>query len=370
MQSQIPNNWQITTLAGTASLNYGKGLPENKRTEGSIPVYGSSGITGYNDQALINEPGYIIGRKGTVGSIYYSDIPFYPIDTVYYSTKSDIKCDFNFFYYLLKTLKLEKLNSDSAVPGLNRDTAYAQKVILPTLPEQKKIFLILSAFDDKIEVNNKIAKTLEEMTQAIFKEGFINNKTWKLGKLSDLVNIKNGFAFKSKDYKSNGIPVVRTMNFTNNKSVILDDVVFLNKEKAKEYKDFYLDKFDLLLVMVGASIGKVALTPSNILPALQNQNMWSFKPKNSEYRFFNNLLIERTIKQQIHSSTGSARDFFRKDYFYSVEVPIPEIEVIRKFNNIIEPIYLKLDNLINENQKLAALRDLLLPKLMKGEIRV
>lgn len=122
MQNQeIPKNWQITTLGGTAKLNYGKGLPETVRSEGGVPVYGSSGISGYHSDALVKEEGYIIGRKGTVGAVYYSPKPFYPIDTVYYTTKSDIKCNFKFLYFLLKNLKLNKLNSDSAVPGLNRD---------------------------------------------------------------------------------------------------------------------------------------------------------------------------------------------------------------------------------------------------------
>ena len=144
------------------------------RLSGDIPVYGSSGITGLHNKAFVNEEGYIIGRKGTVGSIYYSPLPFFPIDTVYYLTRNDIQSDFNYFYYLLKTLGLDKLNFDSAVPGLNREMAYSLPIIIPEdKEEQRAIARVLSSFDDKIELLREQNKTLEATAQAIFKEWFV-----------------------------------------------------------------------------------------------------------------------------------------------------------------------------------------------------
>src|SRR5690606_10198811 len=98
--------------------------------------------------------GIIVGRKGTVGSIYYCDRPFYCIDTAYFIKKSELKCDIKYLYYLLKTLGLERLNEDSAVPGLNRDTAYSQSFKFPqSIETQRRIADILSALDEKIELN-------------------------------------------------------------------------------------------------------------------------------------------------------------------------------------------------------------------------
>ncbi len=65
-------------------LAYGKSLTSTDRKEGHVPVYGSGGITGYHNEALVDGPSIIVGRKGTVGSLYWEDRPFFPIDTVFY----------------------------------------------------------------------------------------------------------------------------------------------------------------------------------------------------------------------------------------------------------------------------------------------
>ncbi|WP_126457071.1 restriction endonuclease subunit S [Pseudomonas aeruginosa] len=98
-------------------LAYGKALKSTDRVDGQVPVYGSGGITGYHNQALVAGPSVVVGRKGTVGSIYWEDRPFFPIDTVFF-----VKTDkpLTYCYYLLKTLGLEEMNTDAAVPGLNR----------------------------------------------------------------------------------------------------------------------------------------------------------------------------------------------------------------------------------------------------------
>ena len=71
-------------LGDICIFNYGKSLVANKRIVGNVPVYSSAGIIGYHNEPLVNTPGIIIGRKGTVGTVYYSPVPFYCIDTAYY----------------------------------------------------------------------------------------------------------------------------------------------------------------------------------------------------------------------------------------------------------------------------------------------
>lgn len=133
------NEWQEVKLGEIVTLNYGKSLPERKRVYGKFPVYSSAGLTGWHNESFVQGRGIIVGRKGTIGSIYKSEVPFFPIDTVFYVSETDTKVDIDFLYYLLSGLGLNNLNSDSAVPGLNRNTAYAQEIGLPPLPEQKAI---------------------------------------------------------------------------------------------------------------------------------------------------------------------------------------------------------------------------------------
>jgi len=85
-KSSLSDEWFETTLENLIFFKYGKSLPTSTRNgTGKIPVYGSSGIIGYHDESLIDGPAIIIGRKGTIGSVYFSLTPCWPIDTVFYS---------------------------------------------------------------------------------------------------------------------------------------------------------------------------------------------------------------------------------------------------------------------------------------------
>ena len=166
--------WKIVTLGEFAPFTYGKGLPVGKRNPlGTIPVFGSNGIVGYHDSSLTEGPTIIIGRKGTVGAVHYSPIPCWPIDTTFFITGNDSALT-RFKYYALSVLGLEHMNSDSAVPGLNRSDAHARTLLLPEESEQRAIAHILGTLDDKIELNRRMNETLEEMARALFKSWFVD----------------------------------------------------------------------------------------------------------------------------------------------------------------------------------------------------
>ena len=91
------DTWISMTVGDLVTLNYGESLPERKRKQGKIPVYGSNGITGYHDQALVPGPGIIVGRKGTSGAVHYCKFDYFPIDTTFYITPSE-NYDLRFVY--------------------------------------------------------------------------------------------------------------------------------------------------------------------------------------------------------------------------------------------------------------------------------
>ena len=133
-----PEGWEIRKLEAILKLNYGKSLPARKRTPGNVAVYGSGGIAGTHDVALIEGPAVIVGRKGTVGSLYWEDDSAFPIDTVFYVVPRIGSV--LFAYHLLATLPLREMNTDAAVPGLNRNNAYRLEFPLPS-------FELISAFE-------------------------------------------------------------------------------------------------------------------------------------------------------------------------------------------------------------------------------
>ncbi|HYE37301.1 restriction endonuclease subunit S [Methylocaldum sp.] len=122
----VPADWKQTTLGDVLELCYGKALKDNDRVPGHFSVYGSGGVVGTHNKGFVPGPGIIVGRKGNVGSVYWSDETFFPIDTVYY-VRSDISM--HFLYFVLQSMNF--INNDAAVPGLNRNQAYSNKVLLP-----------------------------------------------------------------------------------------------------------------------------------------------------------------------------------------------------------------------------------------------
>lgn len=123
---EIPEGWKVRKLGDVVALNYGRALKQDKRCNGDVSVYGSSGVVGFHNEALVKGPGIILGRKGNVGSVYWCDTDFFVIDTAYYVTS---QLPLRYVYHMLPGLNF--INGDAAVPGLSRNQAYALHVLVP-----------------------------------------------------------------------------------------------------------------------------------------------------------------------------------------------------------------------------------------------
>lgn len=160
----VPRGWGCQRIDQVMYLSYGKALKASDRVNGVIPVYGSGGITGSHNECLVSTPSVIVGRKGTVGSLYWEDRPFFPIDTVFYV--EPIK-PLTYCYYLLQTLGLRDMNTDAAVPGLNRNNVY--RLLVPNVPDS-----LINAFNDFVSVtrlsvsnNQNFIHTLERIRDTL-----------------------------------------------------------------------------------------------------------------------------------------------------------------------------------------------------------
>ena len=123
---EIPQGWMVKKLSEIAILNYGKALKKEDRCHGDFPVFGSSGVVGTHNVALVKGPGIVVGRKGNVGSVFWCDDDFFVIDTAYFVTSS---LPLRYLFFVLPTLNF--INSDAAVPGLSRNQAYSLDVLVP-----------------------------------------------------------------------------------------------------------------------------------------------------------------------------------------------------------------------------------------------
>lgn len=153
----VPEGWERKPLREIATLNYGKALKEELRQPGPYPVYGSSGIVGSHVAGLTSGPGIIVGRKGNVGSVYWSPVAFFAIDTVYFISVEQSSL---YLYYTLQDAQF--ISTDVAVPGLNRDFAYSRQLLVPADQVLSEFLEAVMPFHQQIEKLTILSEKLHE----------------------------------------------------------------------------------------------------------------------------------------------------------------------------------------------------------------
>ncbi|MCK5602574.1 restriction endonuclease subunit S, partial [Candidatus Pacearchaeota archaeon] len=162
----IPEGWDICRLADILKLAYGKALKKTDRIDGDISVYGSGGFTGYHNKHLVTGPGIIVGRKGTVGTLYWEQDNFYPIDTVFYVIPHN-GYSLEYVYYLLQTLGLQDMNTDAAVPGLNRNNVYRLEIANVPISLVNAYTEVVRNLRNKISLNLNEIKSLQTIRDTL-----------------------------------------------------------------------------------------------------------------------------------------------------------------------------------------------------------
>ena len=362
-------NWKIYKLGDVCTLNYGKALTATNRVAGNVPVYSSAGVTGWHNTPLVQSKGIIVGRKGSVGTVYYSDKPFYCIDTAYYILPDNEKYDFKWLYYRLKSLHLDKLNEDSAVPGLNRETAYAQEFLLPSLEEQRRIAGILGAIDDKIECNRRINANLESQAQALYKQWFVDNRN------EDCTQIRLGDILEISKQSISPSQFADT-TFEHYSLPAFDDGIQPVFEKGKDIKSskFIIKQNMFLFSKLNPRIKRIWLPNIQTENAICSTEFIPYKPKDVAmfgfcYSIVNSDSFYEYVLSLTNGSTGSHQRFHPIDTL-DYELTIPNNGDIVKFEELVMPIYKTIASNRMESKNLATLRDTLLPKLMNGEIKL
>ncbi len=159
-----------------ATLRYGKGLreyPSSPSESHSFRVFGTNGPIGWHSKPLVNAPGIIVGRKGAYRGVHFSSAPFYVIDTAYYLDITDPNIDLKWAYYKLLTVDINRMDSGSAIPSTSRSDFEAIVVQVPEKSVQKRITQILAAYDDLIENNRRRMELLEASARHLYEEWFV-----------------------------------------------------------------------------------------------------------------------------------------------------------------------------------------------------
>ena len=370
------SEWKECKLGDVVIFNYGKSLPERKRVEGKIPVYSSAGLTGYHNEPLVNSEGLIIGRKGTVGKIYHSKNPFYCIDTAYYILPDNEKYRFDFMYYLLKTIGLEELNEDSAVPGLNRNTAYSQDILLPSLPEQHAIASVLSSFDDKIDLLYRQNQILEAMAETLFRQWFVEeaDEGWEEKPLSELLTITSSKRIFYSEYVTSGVPFYRSKEIIELRNTgSTSGELYISEDRFNDIHEKFgsPNPGDILMTSVG-SLGIPYRVRIDDRFYFKDGNLTWFKDfKGIQSTIIYFWLLSKIGQEELATITiGSTQEALTIEGLKNISFKLPPKEKILNCELVFNSIIGKIEFNQSQIRTLENLRDTLLPKLMSGEVRV
>lgn len=381
----MTKEWSTKKIKEFCEFKYGKNLPADKRVDGPYPVYGSSSIASYHEDYLIEAPGLIIGRKGTVGKVQLSKENYFPIDTTFYVDKTCTKENIYFLYYFFQLCGFEEMNSDAAVPGLNRNAAVNLKVKLPPIGVQNKIAAVLSSYDALIENNQKRIKLLEEMAQITYEEWFVRMKFpgyetavfdeetglpegWAKRPISDFCEKITDGTHDSPKQVEQGVPLI-TGKHIENGFINFDSAYLISYEDHEKIKKRSgLSHWDILFSNIG-TLGNTGVVTENF--EYSCKNVVIFKRKYGfEYFLYSYLSNEHTVNKLDNMSSGVAQKFYSLKFIRALEETLPSDDLIKEFNTLAEPIYAAKFKLNNQIKLLKEARDTLLPRLMTGMIDI
>lgn len=356
------SEWREYKLGDVAEVKYGKA--HQSLADGQIPTYGSGGLMRYVEKSLYDEESILIPRKGTLNNIIYKNEPFWTVDTMFYTKLNKQKVSPKFLFYQLSIVDFASMNVGSAVPSMTVEVLNDLSISLPPLPEQTAIASVLSSLDDKIDLLHRQNETLEKMAETLFRQWFVEEaeEGWEEGKLGDEFNFTMGQSPPGVSYNEDGEGVPMYQGNADFGFRFPSNRIFTTDPKR------FAEKFDTL-ISVRAPVGAQNMA---IEKCCIGRGVAAFRYKNNNsfysYTFYKMKSLMNEIKQ--FNETGTVFGSISKKDFETIEISIPPINTVMKFQNYVKPI----DDKIIENTKqirtLTQLRDTLLPKLMNGEVRV
>ena len=391
------------TLGDLINFQRGFDLPKNQFIEGKYPVVSSNGILGYHNEYKVKGPGITIGRSGTVGIPHYIEHDFFPHNTSLFieNFKGNNK---KYIYYLLKNLQLNKKKSGSGVPTMNRNHLHPLIVkAVISVVDQEKITNILSALDQKIELNNRTNAELEAMAKTLYDYWFVQfdfpneeGKPYKSsgGKMVYNTTLKQEIPDGWIDKQLNsvveriGTGLNPRDNFKlgegNNYYITIKDIEqgrIIFSDKTDRVSDVTLDIINKRSdIKVGdilfTSIQPVGLTYLiHEKPVNWNINESVFTIRANESLVTSEYLFKLLSSEQMkvfskNSSSGSIHKGIRHGVLKNFVFAYANLSVIKKFTEMITPLLQKQYKLEIENNNLQSLRDFLLPMLMNGQVTV
>ncbi|WP_286438978.1 restriction endonuclease subunit S [Bacteroides acidifaciens] len=388
---QMEKDMQSYRLSDLVKIKNGK--DHKMLSNGKYPVLGSGGIMRYVDKFLYDKPSVLLPRKGTLDNIQYCDMPFWTVDTLYYTEVNTNLANPYYLYRYLSLLDLSNLDSGTGVPSMTFDNYYGLKIFLPNIEKQTKIAQILQTLDKKITINRQINQNLEAMAKQLYDYWFVqfdfpneegkpykssggemlwNDKLkrnipvgWHCGNLFEIAVFTNGLAcqkFRPKDDEV-PLPVIKIREMHDGISVDTEEVTSNIPESVKVYNGDVLFSWSASLEVMLWAYGLGGLNQHIFKVTSANDFPKSF--------YYFQLLDYVDVFKKMAEARKTTMGHITQDHLQQSTIAIPDNkDIADKFEELISPIFKQIVKLQEEISNLIKQRDELLPLLMNGQITI
>lgn len=380
------SEWQTVKLGDVITLKRGYDLPERDRIPGDVPIVSSSGISGYHNEAKVKAPGVVTGRYGTLGEIYYLTDDFWPHNTTLYV--KDFKGNHpQFISYFLRSIGLASQSGAAAVPGVNRNHLHMIQVSVPDPQTQRRIAAILSAYDDLIENNTRRIQALEQAAHDLYREWFVEFRFpghesvplvdsgteygmipqgWGVVKLDEVADV-NALSIRNGDIPAE----IEYVDISSVSTGRIDDTQIIPFEDAPGRARRIVRHGDTIWATVRPNRRSYALIlrPSENL--IVSTGFAVISPSKVPYSYlYKSITTDAFAEYLTNHATGSAYPAVNANDFKSAAILVPSANIAEEFHSIVADFYDEKAILEQKNNALREARDLLLPRLVSGELSV
>ena len=395
----MASEWLDTTVGEQVTLQRGVDITKVAQRAGKVPVISSGGVSSFHDTPAASGPGVVLGRKGVVGSVFYVASDYWPHDTTLW-VKDFHGNNPRFVYYFFRLMapRLARMDVGSANPTLNRNHVHPIEVTWPPVAQQRAIARILGTLDDRIELNRRTNETLEAIARALFKSWFVDfdpvraksegrdpglpphladlfpdsfedselgeiPKGWKLGKLGDLAGHPRRGAQPSEIQPST--PYIALEHMPKGSVALSEWGVADGVESGK----FVFRRGEILFGKLRPYFHKVGVAP---VDGVCSTDIVVIKPREDGWFGFvlGHTSSDAFVEYTNAGSTGTKMPRTSWESMARYLVVLPPDPIAGAFDAQVRPFVARLVAAIHEGRTLATLRDVLLPKLISGELRV
>ena len=330
-----PNGVPYLELKDVLVIKNGKDY--KKLSKGKYPVYGSGGIMTYVSDYLYDKPSVLIPRKGSIDKLYYTEEPFWNVDTIFYTDIDTTKVIPRYVYFCLQSEHLEQYNTAGGVPSLTQKVLNKVMLPVPPLEVQREIVRVLDTFT-LLTAELTAELTARKKQYEFYRDKLLtinsNIEMVELGDVCDFVRGPFGGALKKEIFQTDGYAVYEQQHAIYRN---LDFRYFIDKNKFSELKRFAVKPGDMIISCSG-TIGKTFVIPESAPEGVINQALLKLTPNDDLDVFYLQYFFENTISKILNGVArgGAIKNVPAVSELKAIKLPLPPLDVQRRLVKVLD----------------------------------